>query len=63
VKLKLALTVADYSSLPGDEEGLGALGAGHFEDLMSDWLIDAISIVRMDFEEPSLQRRVSKLVG
>lgn len=76
-KLKLILAIIDHADLPRDESGLGCVGAGPLEDLMSDWLLDrleeripndpklryALSNVRMDFEEETLQHRVTELLS
>jgi len=75
-KLLLIGSIIEFAELPKDEPALGALGAGPLEDLMSDWLLTqlentvqlnanmlyALSIVRMEFEDAALQKRVSKLL-
>ncbi len=75
-RLKLALVIINYADLSRDEYALGCLGAGPLEDLMSEWLLDrlekiivdnvklqyALSMVRIEFEEESLQQRLTKLL-
>jgi hypothetical protein len=75
-KLKLCLAVLDYADLATDEPGLGVLGAGPLEDLMSDWLLDrletrigqdarlryALRMVRIEVEPEPLQERLVKLL-
>ncbi|NGN43525.1 hypothetical protein G6N74_20855 [Mesorhizobium sp. CGMCC 1.15528] len=77
VVLKRVLAIAAEAQLPDHEEALGQVGVGPLENMMSDTLLDllgawmpftpamryALSSVRMEFESPALQRRLSAMIA